>query len=73
MSKYYSTQRPISIGTYPKPQGNPVIDFHNFDRRQYVQEIGGEAWGWITYVQPLSEQDMKAYELVSEKRMEDEA
>lgn len=23
--RYYSTQRPLSLGTYPKPQGNKVL------------------------------------------------
>ncbi len=73
MSKYYSTQRPVSLGTYPKPYGNDILEIHNFDSRKYVQEINREAWGWIEYRQPLTEQEAKAYELVTAEGMEDEA
>mgnify|MGYP007119973233 CR=1 FL=1 len=29
MTKYYSTQRPIGPGTYPKPQDNNIIEIKN--------------------------------------------
>ena len=29
--RYYSTQRPIMPGSYPKPAGNPVVEIRNFD------------------------------------------
>ena len=59
--KYYSTQRPVSIGTYPK---GGVLEITNFDFREYVEEIGRKAWGFLTYDRKLSEQEMNDYELV---------
>ncbi len=36
--KYYSTQHPIAPGTFPKPDGNKVIEIVNFDKRQYERQ-----------------------------------
>lgn len=58
--RYYSTLRPIGIGTCP---GN-FTDFENFDRRKHVDEIGREAWGWVEYAEPLENPDK--YDLVPE-------
>ena len=44
---YFSTERPVSIGTYPKPQGNSVNAIVNFDEAIFVAEIGRTAWGYI--------------------------
>lgn len=38
--RYYSTQRPVSAGTYPKPKDNPAMLIHNFNEQKYVAEIG---------------------------------
>ena len=38
--KYFSTLRPVSIGTYPKPQGNRVDAIVNFDEPIFIAEIG---------------------------------
>ena len=43
--KYFSTLRPVSIGTYPKPQGNRIDAIVNFDEAIFVAEIGRIAWG----------------------------
>lgn len=64
MNRYYSPMRPISIGTYPKPAGNAVIDIHNFDSKQRVAECPCTVWGWIEYAKPLSAKDMEDYELI---------
>lgn len=42
--RYYSTQRPIGPGTFPKPQGNAVKEVFNFDSKTYCEEVGREAW-----------------------------
>ena len=49
--KYYSIMRPVSIGTYPKSGAEEIV---NYDRRQYVPEIGREAWGYIEYSRTLT-------------------
>lgn len=59
--RYYSTQRPVMPGGYPK-KGNEEI--HNFDTRTFCEEIGREAWGYIEYQEPLSKKETDAYELV---------
>lgn len=62
--KYFSTQRPLMPGGFPKPEGNKVLDIHNFDNREYVKEVDRMAWGWIEYERRLSHSDMVNYELV---------
>ena len=66
MKRYYSILRPVGIGTFPKRA--PVERIKNFDRRVYIQEIGREAWGYIEYAEPLTEKEMRQYDLVEEKR-----
>ncbi len=61
--RYYSMMRPVMPGTYPKPDGNPAMLIHNFNRREYVSEIGREAWGYIEYDKPLTEKQISDYEL----------
>ena len=58
--KYYSILRPVSIGTYPK-QG--LINFENYDRRKYVDEINWLAWGELWYSRPLTGEEQDAYDL----------
>lgn len=45
--RYYSTQRPIMPGGYPKPQNNEVLEIENFDNKKFVEEVGCQAWGYI--------------------------
>lgn len=59
--KVYSTQRPVSIGTYPT---GGVIEIVNFDYRTHVDEINRPAWGYIEYSRELSEKELSEYELV---------
>ena len=57
--RYYSTQRPISLGTYPK---RPDLDIVNFDKKQVIDGI--KAWGYIDYKEPLNIGEKENYELV---------
>ena len=61
MYTYYSTLRPVSIGTYPK---KGMVDFENFDKRRYVSAIGREAWGILYYDRELTREEMENYDLV---------
>lgn len=61
--KYYSTQRPVDIGTFPKPQHNAPDEIKNFDKRILVEDGAFLAWGYITYTRPLTEQEIFDYEL----------
>ena len=65
--KYFSTLRPVSIGTYPKPQGNRVDAIVNFGEAIFVAEIGRCAWGYIEYAHPLTAEQAAAYELIKGK------
>ena len=53
--KYYSPLRPLSLGTFPKPQGNEILHIENFEERQNVPEIARQAWGYIEYKEALTE------------------
>ncbi len=61
MKKYYSTQRPVSIGTFPS--GKNVRMIVNFADRSYVDSIGRMAYGYIIFAEPLSEKEASDYEL----------
>ena len=53
--RYYSTQHPIGPGTFPKPEGNRVLEIVNFDEKIFHAEPARECWGYIDYEKPLSE------------------
>lgn len=61
--RYYSTQRPVSPGTFPEPPGNSPINITNFKEKTHIDSIIREAWGCIDYEKPLSEKDAQEYEL----------
>ena len=60
--KYYSTQRPVDIGTFPKTEGGPV-KIVNFDQRDGVENGRFRAWGFLLYRAPLTEKQEGDYEL----------
>lgn len=62
--RYYSTQRPIDLGTFPK-FGNEPIQIENYDSRKLVEEGAFRAWGVLTYATPLTQKQMDDYELRS--------
>ena len=59
----YSTQRPIDIGTYPNSYFNRPVHMDLYFTRQEVTGEAFQAWGAITYAQPLTEREMQDYEL----------
>ena len=63
--RYYSTQRPVDIGTYLKSPDNPPLSIVNYDddRRRPVANGRLMAWGELTYAKPLTEKQMEDYEL----------
>ena len=73
--KYYSTQRPVDIGTFPKPPHNAPDEIFNYDQRIPVEGGVFVAWGHLTYTKPLTEKQASDYELrpapnISELRRE---
>lgn len=65
--RYYSTQRPVMPGSFPKPWGNMVVEIVNFDDKTFVEAIGREAWGYIEYDMPLNPELAEDYELVADR------
>lgn len=61
--KYYSTQRPVDIGTFPKPPYNQPDEIVNFDQRIPVEDGAFLAWGYLTYTKPLTQKEAADYEL----------
>ena len=61
--KYYSTQRPVDIGTFPKPPRNAPDEIVNYDQRVPVENGSFLAWGHLTYTRPLTAKQADDYEL----------
>ena len=61
--KYYSTQRPVSIGTFPKDHFKAPIRLQNYDGRLPVEGGAFRAWGEVIYRSPLTPDQMDQYEL----------
>lgn len=64
--RYYSTQRPVTPGSFPNADSNRALKVHNFDGKTYCAEIRREAWGYIDYEQPLSPEEAASFELTPE-------
>lgn len=58
--RYYSTLRPVGIGTLPNKEH--MVGFTNFDQRKDVGN-GIRAWGYIEYSHPLTERQAYQYDL----------
>ena len=61
--KYYSTQRPVDIGTFPNGKENPPIRIENYEGRIWVEHDTRLAWGELAYARPLTEKELYNYEL----------
>jgi len=61
--KYYPTQRPVDIGTYPKTAENTPVIVGNFDKREPVEDGKFQAWGFLIYDAPLTAKQIYDYEL----------
>ena len=54
--RYYSILRPVSMGTFPEPEDNPILQISNFNQNKFVDDIGRNAWGFIVYKKVLPDQ-----------------
>ena len=61
--KYYSTQRPVDIATYPRPKDNLPVGILNYGERRPVENGSFRAWGELLYLDPLTEREYSDYEL----------
>ncbi len=66
--KYFSTQRPVGPGTFPKPAGNKVLDIWNFNGPVFCEQIGREAWGYVVYEKQVPDEMLQSYEMRAGKR-----
>lgn len=62
--RYYSTQRPLGPGTYPRQDGTESIT-NFFGGKIFCEEIGREAWGFIEYEEPIGQKEARDYELTA--------
>lgn len=62
----YSTQRPVDIGTFPKPEGSQPAVIINYDSDRRRPVTGGKlsAWGELVYPHPLTREQIENYELI---------
>lgn len=60
--RYYSTQRPVDIGTFSKTKNGPLY-LVNFDKRENVEQGQFQARGFLVYDAPLTEKQIADYEL----------
>lgn len=69
--KYYSTQRPVDLGTFPKPPGNAPAEIVNYEGREWRENGTILAWGELTYKEPLTDENVRDYELRPSRRNPD--
>ena len=58
--RYFITQRPVVQGTFPK---KPGCEISNYPQKFYIAGTGFDAWGHIDYNEPLTDTEVKEYEL----------
>lgn len=70
MYKYYSLERPVSIGTYPVLKDNRLLSFDNFEEGNLCvkktivdNDKVFKAWGYLLFEKPLSSKQIDDYEL----------
>lgn len=69
--RYYSTQRPVDIATYPKLPDNEPINITNYSDRVPVDGGLYRAWGELVSAAPLTWEQMDAYELAPDRSNSD--
>ena len=61
--KYYSTQRPVGMGTFPHEKDNLAVAMLNYGERRQVEGEPFRAWGEVWYMRPLTKEQVINYEL----------
>lgn len=64
----YGYNRPLGMGTYPKSY--EVLDIVNFDRKQWVEEVGRHCFGYVHYAADVPAEELERYELVTPEMFE---
>ena len=60
----YSLNRPVGMGTYPKPE-NGDWEITNFGEYRFVEEIGKRAWGYVDYENDMPTCELERFEMVT--------
>ncbi|WP_277935538.1 defense against restriction DarA-related protein [Parablautia muri] len=63
--RYYATERPVDIATFPQPEENSPVMLVNYNEGRRRLVAGGRlcAWSEILYPHPLTKEQMEDYEL----------
>lgn len=63
----YGYNRPLGMGTYPKGEHGcyTVIEVVNFPAKQWVEEVGRECFGFVSYTHDVPTEELERYELVT--------
>ena len=61
----YAIHRPIGPFTWPSEHRDKVSAIVNFDRMEFVPEIGRNAFGYIEWAENPPAEDLARYELVA--------
>jgi len=62
--KSYALHRPIGPFTWPSEHSDKVSEIVNFNRLQFVPEIGRDAFGYIDWTELPPIEDLRRYELM---------
>ena len=70
--KAYGYNRPLGMGAYPKGESGcyTVIEVVNFDHKQWVDEVGRECFGFVSYTHDVPTEELERYELVTAEMFE---
>lgn len=58
--RYFTLYRPPMPGAVPKG----FTGCGSFSERTYIERLHRSVWGWVEYDQPLSDADIRDYELL---------
>ncbi len=64
--RYYSTERELNVGNYPKEN---LIRVVRFDDKSNVKYTKNQAWGYVEYCSPLTGQQRGDFRLTSEEEI----
>lgn len=59
--RYYLTERPVDLGTFPKNEN--LIKVQPFMRKEHIILAEYDAYGYVEYKKPLSEKEINDFEL----------
>lgn len=60
--RYYLPHRPATPGTIPRKD---LIEVHNFEEKQFVEEAGRDVWAYADYSQELEPKVVWDYDLIA--------